>query len=269
MPQPPSRPKKSPAPALDRGLELLGYLRRQPKGATVAEMAAALSIPPASAYRLVNTMEERRFIVRDPDGQRYRLGSEILLLAGSILAGLTPRAVAAPHMQELFNRTKETVELAVLESEALVVIDKVEGEESVHILNIGGHRSPFMDSAGLVLLSGLDETRLAQLIEGQMKSDPKRMVFRPRRLPAILEQIRKQGYMADEGPAFNQPRRRSRRVAVALRDHEGRLRAALSIAVAVSRWKPERAPRLARQLKSAARRINSLMGFREQVGDKR
>ena len=253
---------KSAAPALDRGLSVLEFLQRHRRGATVAEVSQALGIPPASAYRLVNTLEARRFIARNRDDGRYRLGPEILLLAGSALAGLDLRAVARPHLQQLFDRTKETVELSMLESDHLVVIDKVEGEESVHTLDVGGHRSPFYESAGLVLLAGLGERRLQAVVGRHLETDPRKMLFGPRRLPAVLEQIRKQGYMADEGPAFAQAQRRARRIAVPLRNHLGLTQAALSLAVSVARWQPERIPRLTRMLMGTARRINELVGYR-------
>ncbi|MCX7017029.1 MAG: IclR family transcriptional regulator [Candidatus Sumerlaeota bacterium] len=262
VPPPSAKPG---APALDRGLKLLSFLQRRREGAAVAEMAKALNIPPASAYRLISVLEKRRFVVKNPDDGRYRLGPEILLLAGTALAGLDLRAVAHPHLQDIFDRTKETVELSVLEADRLVVIDKVEGEESVHTLNVGGHRAPFYDSAGLVLLAGLSERRLEAVLPNSNDPNAPRMVFGPRKLPAVLARIREQGYMVDEGKEFNQPQRRSRRIAVPVRDHVGRMQGALSVAVAISRWKPERVPRLTKFLISIALRINELMGFRQQV----
>ena len=263
LPAPPLH--KPGAPALDRGLKLLTFLQRRREGSAVAEMAKALNIPPASAYRLVSVLENRRFVVKNPDDGRYRLGPEILLLAGTALAGLDLRAVAHPHLQDIFDRTKETVELSVLEADQLVVIDKVEGEESVHTLNVGGHRAPFFDSAGLVLLAGLSERRLEAVLPKPNDPNAPKMIFGPRRLLAVLAQIREQGYMTDEGPPFNQPQRRSRRIAVPVRDHVGRTQGALSVAVAISRWRPERIPRLTKFLISIALRINELMGFRQQV----
>jgi DNA-binding IclR family transcriptional regulator len=259
--------RRSPAPALDRGLRLLEFLRSRLGGASVSEIAGNLRIPLASAYRLVDALETHGFVVRDDGDGRCRLGSGILLLAGSMLTGLDVRALSRPHMQELFDRTKETVELSVLESHHLVVIDKIEGEESVHTLNVGGHRPPFRGSAGLVLLAGLSPQRLEKILQRlREEGQGGRMVVGPKRLAVLLEKIRRQGFMLDEGPGFDRAGRRSRRLAVPIRDHMGRSRAALSLVVAVSRWRPDRCERLLRHLRRTADRINQLMGFQEQLG---
>ncbi len=267
QPQKGSNDFKTAAPALDRGLGVLAFLRRRRRGAPVAEIVQEIGIPPASAYRLLNTLERRRFVVKNADDGRYRLGSEILLLAGSMLARQDMRSVAHPHLRDLFDRVKETVELSVLESDHVVLLDKVEGDESVHILNIGGHRSPFVDSAGVVLLESLDEKRLADVWQRQLAQGPARRRVGAKKLQLLLERSRQQGFLADDVAPFDGAQRRSRRVAVPIRDHMGRVKAVLCLAIAVSRWQPERIPRLSRILKQTAKQINELMGFRDQVGE--
>ncbi len=257
--------KKSLAPALERGLRVLEFLRKRQGGAAVAEIARQLGIPPASAYRLLNTLEDQRYVVRDARENRYRLGSEILLLAGSMLARMDLRSLAHPYLLELFEQTKETIELVVLESDHLVVIDKVEGEESVHTQNVGGRRAPLWDSCGLVLLHDRPEKRVAAIVEQSAQDLSARGPFPLRLVPALLERVRKEGFMADDGLGFERSARRARRIAVPIRNHIGQTQGALAMVIAISRWKPELIQRRAKRLLAAAQAISELLGFHGQA----
>lgn len=61
----------SPAPALDRGIEILEWLQNK-EGANLEDLAANLKIPKSSALRFLTTLEQRGIVSRDPQNKSYR-----------------------------------------------------------------------------------------------------------------------------------------------------------------------------------------------------
>jgi DNA-binding IclR family transcriptional regulator len=93
----------------------------------VSDLALVTDIPKSTAHRLLKAMEERGFIGRS--GSKYRVGARCLQLSsvarwseyGMILEH------AAPVMEWLFERTGETVHLAVLDGAEVLYLEKING----------------------------------------------------------------------------------------------------------------------------------------------
>jgi len=60
--------------SLGRALALLTALAERPGAAGVTSLAHQLGLPRSTVHRLLATLEEADFVVREP-GRRYRLGS--------------------------------------------------------------------------------------------------------------------------------------------------------------------------------------------------
>ena len=64
---------ESGAPALQRGLAVLEWLAQREGGATLSEIGAALSLSPASTYRLTGVLEDAGYLRRDEGSRRFSL----------------------------------------------------------------------------------------------------------------------------------------------------------------------------------------------------
>lgn len=122
-PQSPA-PKATTAPSagsqtLARGLRVLEILGDAPQPLTITELAATLGVHRSNAYRLLRTLEEHRFILRD-DAGLIRLGPRMVALARSVAPDLT--TAAAPELTRLAHETGMTVFLAVLDGEDIITL---------------------------------------------------------------------------------------------------------------------------------------------------
>ena len=77
-----------------------------------------LGVHKATASRLVATLAERGLVERDPVTEKYRLGFGLIRLAGAAMAGLDLVRTARPILEDLAERTRETVNLGVLSGDA-------------------------------------------------------------------------------------------------------------------------------------------------------
>lgn len=91
-----------------RTLELIG----EAEELGVTELSRRLGVHKATASRLAATLAERGFVERDRVSERYRLGFGLIGLAGAAMAGLDLPRLARPALEELADRTRETVNLA-------------------------------------------------------------------------------------------------------------------------------------------------------------
>jgi DNA-binding IclR family transcriptional regulator len=146
-------------PALDRMMDLLALLEREPAGQGLRELAARSGIARTTAYRLLNTLEAHRLVSREPDGT-YRLGSRLVSLAAAVPQADAWRrlaAQAAPLLQALAAETAETARLSVLDGDAALCIAAGQGHGPSALAAIVGGRYPLhAGAASKILLAALD-----------------------------------------------------------------------------------------------------------------
>src|SRR5580704_13806270 len=104
---------------------LLTIARRGP--ATPTEIASMLNINRTVVHRLVNTLHQRAFLRRRPDG--YVVGPMAVRLAETVESDL--RRIAMPAMLRLADETGETVVLHSIDGHEAVVIDQAVSERHV------------------------------------------------------------------------------------------------------------------------------------------
>ncbi|MFF6908992.1 IclR family transcriptional regulator [Streptomyces sp. NPDC012389] len=87
-----------PLQSLDRGLRALTLISLAPEGLSVAEIAAQLGTDRATAYRIVDTLEQHALVTRGV-GKRIRLGAGAAVFASRFQPQLI--RAAGPVLQEL------------------------------------------------------------------------------------------------------------------------------------------------------------------------
>lgn len=138
---------------LDRGLEAIDVISRSSNGITVQELATALGIHRAAAYRILETLESRQFTQKGTNGF-YRLGSGVLAVSHRFMSQF--RVVSQPIIQDLANEVGMTAFIAVEDSGqalALAVAEPV-AIESLGIRFQVGFRHPLQRGAdGVAILA--------------------------------------------------------------------------------------------------------------------
>jgi len=208
-----------PSGALERAVELLHHIGRQPAGPTVAELATDAGMPTSTAYRLLAELEQHGLVQRGPDST-VALGTRLVALGRTAEAGLRERVVepAAAVMEELSEEVGETVILTAPCALEAIVLHVVEAERhSVRLSYTLFRRGPMHRGAsGKILAAFLEPAERRRLVEAVGDSG----------LDAELEAVRRDGLAVtvaelDDGAAA---------VAAPILDRRGRLVAGLSVA---------------------------------------
>ncbi|MGV8858799.1 IclR family transcriptional regulator [Rhodoglobus sp.] len=115
-----------PAPALEKGLDILELLAETPGSLSQSEIADATGRSTGQIFRVLSTLERRGFVFRDKQSGLYVLAMKLLDLAHkhSPLRGLI--SVSLPIMRQLAEQTRQSCNLAVLDGNRVRVIAQVE-----------------------------------------------------------------------------------------------------------------------------------------------
>jgi DNA-binding IclR family transcriptional regulator len=137
-----------------RALAILDSFSPERTALSLVEISRCTGLSASTAHRLIGELSEWGALERQPD-LRYRIGRRLCEVAalsphrGGLLAG------AMPFLEDLFDSTARTVQLAVLDgAEVVTVAQMCAGPPSPDGAGCHG-RSPLATAAGLVLLSFL------------------------------------------------------------------------------------------------------------------
>lgn len=147
-----------------------------------------------TAHRLVGELAQWGALERAEDG-RYRIGLRIYELAA-----LTPRAtllreVAMPFLGDLYEATRQNVQLGVLDGREVVYVERISGREAVPVVSRVGGRLPLhATGVGLVLLAHADRELQENVLDGALERFTERTIADAQRLRRTLADVRKQGF---------------------------------------------------------------------------
>jgi len=240
--------------SVSKALTLLDAFTAEKPELTLSELARRAGAHKSSAFRLLSPLEAHGFVEKSPTGRGYRLGWKPLELSGRLLGRYELRELAAPHMEELAQRSGEIVHLSILDGAEIVYLDKRGRSQPLTVSTTVGGRSPAHASAmGKVLMAGLPPAEARSLLSGRpLKRFTPTTITDRRRLARELQTIRRQGFALDNEEAFPG----IRCVAAPLRGRAGRVLAALSLTVPAQRMGARRQAELKDWVTDTAARIS-------------
>ena len=213
--------------AVEKALDILEFLSQQRRKPGLRELSQSLNIPKATLFRYLVTLEGRGYVRKNSENDKYGLGLKVLELSNCVLANMTVHEVALPHMQELLDRFRETVNLGVLEDNEVVYIQILESPRSFKMSShVGGRDFPHATSIGKAMLAFLPEKKVDSIIDttGLPKRTDK-TITSVVQLKEELAMIRQRGYAIDNG----ENEEGARCVGAPIFDHRGDAIAAISI----------------------------------------
>jgi DNA-binding IclR family transcriptional regulator len=182
-------------PALEKGLDILEALASVPVPQSLTELARRLKRTPSELFRMMDTLERRSFIARDPISDGYHLTLKLYELAHTHSPVDQLLKAAMIPMYELTEKIHESCHLCVLSGTMLVVIAQAESPEPVRLsVEVGDRVLPLRTASGRVLAAFLDAAAQQRLLSADatyVKLTRKEQA----NLSTQFEQIRLDGYL--------------------------------------------------------------------------
>ena len=170
----------------------------QPLGPT--ELATRTGATKTAVFRILATLEERGYVIKDIATGHYRLGTPLAYLGGRSLQSIDLRRIARPTLEELFDQFQETVNLGVLDGSDIVYIDMIESHHGLRMAARIGDRHPaYSTSIGKAILAFLPSREVARHLPARLDARTDRTITDREGLEAELELVRQRGVAEDRG----------------------------------------------------------------------
>ncbi|HVR32252.1 MAG TPA: IclR family transcriptional regulator [Acidimicrobiia bacterium] len=141
---------------LNKALDLLEGLPASDL-VTVAELADSVGVNKAAAYRILNTLERRGYVVRGSgEVRRYTLGPALRALSKDDASPSALLVAARPRLRGLWDEFGETVNLGVLSNDRVLYLDILESDQGLRTtVDVGSHDAIHSTALGKVMLAAL------------------------------------------------------------------------------------------------------------------
>lgn len=223
---------------------------------SLAELVRRTGLPKGTVHRVVSDLVEHRLLDKVAGG--YRLSGALFELGMRASVERSLLEMAMPFLQDLYERTHETVHLGVLDGHEVVYIAKIGGHRQTPSPSRTGGRMPVHCTAiGKVLLAHADAAVRREVLRGPLERRTPHTIVAPGLLARQLEGI------LESGVGFEREESRAGLLCVAapVLDADGRTAlAAISVTGPVGRFRPEAH---ATAVRAAAQGLGSVVARRQ------
>jgi DNA-binding IclR family transcriptional regulator len=244
--------------ALRRGLAVLSLFRRERRVITVPEIAAALKLSRATAFRTAYTLERDGYLQRLSNSHAFQLGPRVLVLGFDYLHGTEVVACGRETVYALRDRTGFSAHMCVRD-----------GTEIVYVLNASSHhrlrgeipvgtRYPcHAVASGRALLFDMSQNELAALYQGvEMQVFSDQTPTSLEKLFATIAAERERGYASNISGFVSG----IVSLSAPIRDQQGTIVAAINVSDSETVLKDESSVR--DEVLRAASRVSAQLGWR-------
>jgi IclR family acetate operon transcriptional repressor len=249
---------RSSVQSLVRAIDLLELLAEQQQGLRLVDIVGLAGIPASTAHRLLTTLESRRFVYLDKSSHCWNVGSRCLAVGATFGRQRNIGALALPAMQRLRDRSEQTVNLALVDSNEMVLIGQARGRDAPRgIARPGARISLTATALGQSIIAQLPETVMDDIVKTHQRRTEHPDAVKGSFAQTIRE-TRQGGFALDD--EINCAGLRC--IAATIFNEFAVPIAAISVAGASARIKVEHLGDIARDVRLAAQEVTQAIGGR-------
>jgi IclR family transcriptional regulator, KDG regulon repressor len=228
----------------------------------VTEIAENLNIGKSTVHRLLLSLGSEGFVYKDPNSNRYSLGTSLLSLTTIVNSQLPIVNESIPILNVLTERTGETSHLGILEGKHIIYLQKIDSENPVNLSTHIGMRQPIHStSIGQIILSYQNEKTINKLLPEKLEKFTDKTITARDQLKIKLSTSRQQHFViCDEEYAKG-----FISVAAPVFDENGHVISAVSIVGPVNRMKNKiKQKAFIEEVRSAANKLTEIVKIRRR-----
>ncbi len=230
--------------SVERALDILECFLAEEELA-LQEIANKTGLSPSTVLRIINSLQKRGYVSRDPESKKYRLGGTFQRFVNRIdRRNEQIRTAAGPAMEQLFQKYNENVQLLVLDGRFLLCMELRESTQEVRqILHSGDRRSLDRGAASRLFLAHTAPRQRAALAR-ELDLDPDSLAEIPEDGYALSTDSNGSGIVSIAAPVW---------------DAEGNMAAALTLSGPAFRFINKDMTEKIRSTQEAARDISQAL----------
>lgn len=247
---------------IDRVLDLLIMLSKQPSPMSVADISKGLGVTRSTAYAMLASTQEKSFVERDENG-KFFLGYRLLELASTYYHHYPFLYVAEKHVADLANKWNLDAMVYIYKSPCVCLKLLATTPLSGMPLKptFGGAIPAHATAQGKLLMSALPEDVLEKDLElTELEQYTPATITSKEELKAILREMRGADYAIEMGERFAH----RGAIASAIRDRGGNVIAAICVPLD-NEFFEENRQRLIEDITLAGAHISSELGYANAI----
>jgi IclR family acetate operon transcriptional repressor len=184
--------------SVDRALYLLETIAEAGGEATLTDLSNRTGLNISTCHHLLATLIQRGFAAKVPGRRLYALGGRIIDLGHACLQVDLPRR-AQSYMEQINAASGETVHLAALQGDSVVILAVRESRHAVRVDTgrTGRIAFPHATSVGKAIFAWLPDSEIDRIFAGGLKRCTERTITDIGALHQALHAVRRDGYAID------------------------------------------------------------------------
>ncbi len=251
--------KSSNMSSVENALKILESFTIDQTEKRVTQIANDLDIGKSSVSRLLKTLQSRGYVKKNPETQKYSLGTKILTLYSSLMSEMEVVKEAHPILEELAHETAESVQLAELEGSDVIYMEQIKSSFPIQVFAHIGRINPIhCTSSGKLLLAYQEVETIEEILSKELKKYTSSTITDVNTLKKELLEIRSLGYCFIENEFIDG----IVSIAAPIRDYNKNVIAAVSLVGPIQRISGDKVQRFINKVVEAAKNISLQMGYR-------
>jgi DNA-binding IclR family transcriptional regulator len=187
------------APSVKKAFQILKLISDTDGGLGISDLAKRLEIGKSTVHGITAALEALGTIIRDPTTKRYILGLTLLELGRSAYSQIDLKDLVRPVMEDLMEKTQESVFVGVLNGERVTILDIVESKQDLKMTSTRGTTIPLLAGAtGKVFLATMSDEKAREVIgENELSRYTEYSITDPEAYLQAVRMAREKGYATD------------------------------------------------------------------------
>ena len=181
---------------LERAAAILGAFDAAHRELSLAALVERSGLPRSTTHRTADKMIRLGWLDKRDAG--YRIGNRLFEIASLAPIRHELREAVLPFLQDLYQATKTTVQLGVLEGTQILVVEKITGHRPMPMLSqTGGTIPAYCSALGRAILAYSDPATVTAVLDAGLPARTPRTLTSPVAVLRELTAVPDQGFAVD------------------------------------------------------------------------
>jgi IclR family transcriptional regulator, KDG regulon repressor len=195
--------EKSIVRSFEKGLDVLSKFAFTKEEWGIKELADELAMSKSTIFRLIKTLENKGFVEKDDDSNKYRIGLELFNLSSAVTSKFTLIDVSAPVMRKIVEVINESVYLYVYKQNHIIFVHKEESSNHLrYVLDLGIYYEMYLAAAGKAILAFMPEEKVTEILSKDIKKYTDKTITDPNIIKQQLNSVRLNRFSFTSGERF-------------------------------------------------------------------
>jgi len=167
---------------------------------SIGDLSERLLMDKATVHRLINTIKDSGYVNQNLDSKKYSNSLKLLAMGNRVMEKSGVKHIARPYVEELAEKTGETINLGVRVGNKIIYVDKLESSSTIKVgLGIGTSVPSYCSGLGKAILAFTLEDELQEILDSiSFEKYTNGSITEIVMLKEEFKKIRERGYSIDD-----------------------------------------------------------------------